>query len=199
VNCKGSHPSYSRTCPSWIREKEIQIIKTEKNISYPEARKLIISRTPKPDVSYAAATISKSVRDVGVQTNFTDTKNSKTIATEKETNDKHKSNPRKKNKNTTDTHNVNPQLFPNQEKIQNTNRNPENTPLPKKAKKVCPNTNTHKQLTAKDFLKNRPITQEPGDQTDDPLKVYISPEEDMLTDSMSGSDADAPDPDPDCF
>ena len=39
VNCKGDHPSYSRNCQKWIKEKEIQTIRTKQNITYPEAKK----------------------------------------------------------------------------------------------------------------------------------------------------------------
>ena len=30
VNCKGDHPAFSRLCPKWIFEKEIQVVKTTK-------------------------------------------------------------------------------------------------------------------------------------------------------------------------
>ncbi|CAN7938035.1 unnamed protein product, partial [Ixodes hexagonus] len=39
VNCQGTHPAYSRSCPLWKREKEILSLKVKENISYPEARK----------------------------------------------------------------------------------------------------------------------------------------------------------------
>ncbi|GFW27183.1 uncharacterized protein TNCV_94091 [Trichonephila clavipes] len=44
VNCSQPHPSDSKMCPKWKIEKQIQEIKTNKNISYPEARKLIVSQ-----------------------------------------------------------------------------------------------------------------------------------------------------------
>ncbi|GFV36064.1 hypothetical protein TNCV_345801 [Trichonephila clavipes] len=44
------HPSDSRFCPKWKIEKQIQEIKTNKNLSYPEARKLII---PQKTQTYA--------------------------------------------------------------------------------------------------------------------------------------------------
>ena len=40
-NCSGDHPAFSSSCPKWIQEKEICRVKTVRNISYPEARKLV--------------------------------------------------------------------------------------------------------------------------------------------------------------
>ncbi|GFW89347.1 RNA-directed DNA polymerase from mobile element jockey [Trichonephila clavipes] len=42
VNCSQYQPSDSKFCPKWKVEKQIQEIKTTKNISYLEARKSII-------------------------------------------------------------------------------------------------------------------------------------------------------------
>ncbi|GFU70758.1 uncharacterized protein TNCV_493211 [Trichonephila clavipes] len=53
VNCKGEHPAYSRACPTWRQEKEITTVKIKNKISYPEARRVVSSRTPVPGVSYA--------------------------------------------------------------------------------------------------------------------------------------------------
>ncbi|GBN65753.1 hypothetical protein AVEN_24892-1 [Araneus ventricosus] len=55
VNCKGEHSSFSRLCPKWQLEKEIISLKIKKGISYPEAKKLVQSRTPTPGISYASA------------------------------------------------------------------------------------------------------------------------------------------------
>ncbi|GFV29865.1 putative RNA-directed DNA polymerase from transposon BS [Trichonephila clavipes] len=41
VNCSQPHSSDSKQCPKWKAEKEIQATKTNRNISYLEARKLI--------------------------------------------------------------------------------------------------------------------------------------------------------------
>lgn len=38
INCKGNHPSYSRTCPNWTEEKEILTLKVRNNVTLPEAR-----------------------------------------------------------------------------------------------------------------------------------------------------------------
>ncbi|GFV94199.1 RNA-directed DNA polymerase from mobile element jockey [Trichonephila clavipes] len=55
VNCLQPHPSDSKICPKWKIEKQIQEIKTNKNISYPEARKLIV-----PQLSQTYAQAAKS-------------------------------------------------------------------------------------------------------------------------------------------
>ncbi|GFU00772.1 uncharacterized protein TNCV_4819221 [Trichonephila clavipes] len=41
VNCSQPHTSDSKLCSKWKAEKEIQAIKTNRNISYTEARKLV--------------------------------------------------------------------------------------------------------------------------------------------------------------
>ncbi|GFU54013.1 uncharacterized protein TNCV_246441 [Trichonephila clavipes] len=54
------HPSDSKLCPKWKIEKQIQKIKTTKNISYPEARKLIVPQLPQ---TYAQATKSSTLNN----------------------------------------------------------------------------------------------------------------------------------------
>ncbi|GBN86948.1 hypothetical protein AVEN_168615-1 [Araneus ventricosus] len=54
VNCKGAHTSFSRNCSTWKLEKEIITTKIKKQISYPEARKLVKSMTPPPGNSYVS-------------------------------------------------------------------------------------------------------------------------------------------------
>ncbi|XP_023228251.1 uncharacterized protein LOC111628656 [Centruroides sculpturatus] len=68
VNCKDAHPAYSRKCPSWQREKEIQGLKTINNISYSEARRMITLNTPVKQKTFAAAL--KSTKTCGVQTDI---------------------------------------------------------------------------------------------------------------------------------
>ena len=72
VNCKLEHPSYSKNCEKWKIEKEIQTIRTKQNISYPEARKIVESRTPTVGTSYAAITVlnanKKTYRTIETQT-----------------------------------------------------------------------------------------------------------------------------------
>ncbi|GFX48904.1 RNA-directed DNA polymerase from mobile element jockey [Trichonephila clavipes] len=55
INCSQPHSADSKLCPRWKTEKQIQEIKTNKNISYLEARKLI---PPQLSQTYALATIS---------------------------------------------------------------------------------------------------------------------------------------------
>ncbi|GFX14812.1 uncharacterized protein TNCV_1485551 [Trichonephila clavipes] len=52
VNCTQSHPSDSKLCQKWKLEKQIQEFKTNKNISYFEARRLIV---PQLTQTYAQA------------------------------------------------------------------------------------------------------------------------------------------------
>ncbi|GFT31781.1 uncharacterized protein TNCV_3075421 [Trichonephila clavipes] len=55
---KRSHPSDSKLCQKWKYEKQIQEIKTNKNVSYFEARKLIVPRLIQ---TYAQATKPSSI------------------------------------------------------------------------------------------------------------------------------------------
>ncbi|GBN27501.1 hypothetical protein AVEN_67559-1 [Araneus ventricosus] len=68
VNCKGEHTSFSRNCAAWKREKEIISTKIKKQISYPEARKLVNSQTPTPGNSYVSVA-KKSLSAPSVQQN----------------------------------------------------------------------------------------------------------------------------------
>ncbi|GBN01581.1 hypothetical protein AVEN_244661-1 [Araneus ventricosus] len=66
VNCKEEHTSFSRNCIAWKREKEIISTKIKKQISYPEARKLVNSQTPTPGNSYVSV-VKKSFSAPSVQ------------------------------------------------------------------------------------------------------------------------------------
>ncbi|GFW95663.1 hypothetical protein TNCV_18941 [Trichonephila clavipes] len=66
VNCKGDHSSFSRSCPTWILEKEITAVKIKNKLSYPEARRVVSSRTPVSGKSYASAT-SKTYVSTAIQ------------------------------------------------------------------------------------------------------------------------------------
>ncbi|GFW64606.1 uncharacterized protein TNCV_3514281 [Trichonephila clavipes] len=59
INCSQPHPSDSKICAKWKIEKQIQEIKT-KNISYPEARKLIV---PQLSQTYAQAAKSSTLNN----------------------------------------------------------------------------------------------------------------------------------------
>ncbi|GBN43431.1 hypothetical protein AVEN_119220-1 [Araneus ventricosus] len=54
-NCTGEHPAYFKSCPRYKHKKEIQTVKITKNISFPEARKIVNDRNPHPGLSYSAA------------------------------------------------------------------------------------------------------------------------------------------------
>jgi hypothetical protein len=47
VNCEGGHSSFSKDCPKWKEEKEIQRIRTTQNISFHQARQQV-APTPAP-------------------------------------------------------------------------------------------------------------------------------------------------------
>lgn len=56
ANCEGEHAAYSRSCPSWKREKEIITLKTIENISFKEARNRILVKSKfslKPNMNFA--------------------------------------------------------------------------------------------------------------------------------------------------
>ncbi|GFT84072.1 uncharacterized protein TNCV_1149511 [Trichonephila clavipes] len=76
VNCKGEHPAYSCSCPTWIKEKEITAIKIKEKISYPEALRVVLSRTPVSGKSYASAarkcTSDKATQFKGKEDNGSD-------------------------------------------------------------------------------------------------------------------------------
>ena len=44
-NCKGPHAVSAKNCPLWKKEKEIQRIRVEKHVSFPEARQLMRHRS----------------------------------------------------------------------------------------------------------------------------------------------------------
>ncbi|GFX96350.1 CCHC-type domain-containing protein [Trichonephila clavipes] len=49
LNCKGEHPAYSRPVLLGLSRKEITSVKIKDKISYPEARRVVLSRTPVSD------------------------------------------------------------------------------------------------------------------------------------------------------
>ena len=55
-NCDGDHPAFSRDCPHWKKEKEIQHVRVVNKMSFPDARKIVEARTATPGQSYAAVT-----------------------------------------------------------------------------------------------------------------------------------------------
>ena len=91
VNCQGNHTSNDKSCPKWKEEKEIQRIKTERGISYTEAKRQIdIFNSVKTTYAQAAAATKPVVKTVNVetQTEMTwpdDSKPPKKCAAEKQT------------------------------------------------------------------------------------------------------------------
>ncbi|GBN76896.1 hypothetical protein AVEN_11235-1 [Araneus ventricosus] len=71
-NCSGSHAAFSRSCPKWLTEKQIQATKVKQNISYAEARKIVVAQTPKLGVSYSSVLQQKA--DIGIQYDLDDLK-----------------------------------------------------------------------------------------------------------------------------
>ena len=59
VNCNGDHPSYARKCPTWEIEREIVKIKYTEDISFPEARRKLQSKSQNGP-SYANVTRGSS-------------------------------------------------------------------------------------------------------------------------------------------
>ena len=62
LNCKGDHCASSKSCPIWIQEKDIQRIKTERGLSYGDAKRLVTSSSPSS--SSAAPSYASAVKSV---------------------------------------------------------------------------------------------------------------------------------------
>ena len=87
INCKGGHSSSSKSCPCWLMEKAISRVRTERKISFHEARKIVEPsfKTKEKVQSYADA-VRRPVKmcSIEVQTDFpssADTTTSKVSAT----------------------------------------------------------------------------------------------------------------------
>ena len=57
LNWKGDHHASSQSCPVWIQEKEIHRVKTERCLSYGDARRLVVS-TPSSSSPAASSYVS---------------------------------------------------------------------------------------------------------------------------------------------
>ncbi|KAG1682981.1 RNA-directed DNA polymerase from mobile element jockey [Nymphon striatum] len=66
LNCKGNHPSFSRECPNFLLEKQVVSYKYNFNTTFPEARKIVLSRNSTK--SYAHVTASNAKKDASTQT-----------------------------------------------------------------------------------------------------------------------------------
>ena len=65
-NCNGPHASSAKDCPVW--QKEIQRVRAEKHISFPEARQLVEAKMP---TVVSAASTKKEIKTVECQTSLT--------------------------------------------------------------------------------------------------------------------------------
>ena len=71
VNCKGHHFAFSRECPRWKVEKQVQQVKVEKHLSFYEARKLVETSTPVAASKSYAAAVKVSTTSIATQTDLT--------------------------------------------------------------------------------------------------------------------------------
>ena len=65
VNCGESHTANSKECKVWLKEKEKLRVKFTRNISFPEARKIVESPIPVPGSSYASV-VKPTVKPVSL-------------------------------------------------------------------------------------------------------------------------------------
>ena len=74
-NCNGPHASSAKDCAVWQKEKEIQRVRVEKRISFPEARQLAEAKMPTAvsgGKTYAAAAFTRrEFKSVECQTSLT--------------------------------------------------------------------------------------------------------------------------------
>jgi hypothetical protein len=73
TNCAGPHPSYSKECPEWIKQRTVMQIKTERKISFSDAKQIYdiqshadagthSASSPGSGITYASACKSTSQR-----------------------------------------------------------------------------------------------------------------------------------------
>lgn len=65
INCSGNHSAFSKDCPKWLEEKEIQRVRVTENLSFPEARQRV-RPAPAPGTSYSS--VVKKMVPTGTQT-----------------------------------------------------------------------------------------------------------------------------------
>ena len=74
-NSNGPHASSAKDCPVWQKEKEIQRVRVEKRISFPEARQLVEAKMPTVIIGgktyAAAASTRRESKSVQCQTSLT--------------------------------------------------------------------------------------------------------------------------------
>ncbi|XP_067656448.1 uncharacterized protein [Haliotis asinina] len=74
VNCSGHHPAFSKQCPVFQKENDIVKMKTQRNITYYEARTIVEGNLPNINQSYSAAasqSLRKTTCSASCQTDFT--------------------------------------------------------------------------------------------------------------------------------
>ena len=74
INCKSNHCTYSRECPQWKLEKQVQQVRVQNWLSFPEARKLVETAAPKVvGKTYAAVAAAPKpiTKSVAVNTELT--------------------------------------------------------------------------------------------------------------------------------
>ena len=64
VNCKGKHAASDKICPIWLRESKITRLKYEKNISFKEARQLVMNTSAKTSYSSVVKHLNQSIKSV---------------------------------------------------------------------------------------------------------------------------------------
>ena len=82
-NCGGDHPSYSRSCPTYLKEQEVIAYKVKNHVSFPEARQEVNKRYVSSNTTYSSVTASQtnnskvqttnskpSVQQIFYQTNY---------------------------------------------------------------------------------------------------------------------------------
>ena len=71
ANCKGSHFAYSRECPKWKQQKQVQQVRVEKQVSFPEARRLVETMSGAVAGKSYATTVMVSTTNASVETDLT--------------------------------------------------------------------------------------------------------------------------------
>ena len=77
VNCKGNHSAFSRECPQWKKEQEIQRVRTHNNLTFPETRMRVEAAEYRPPTTRTFSQVvgqvaaAKNNRTIGVQTTIT--------------------------------------------------------------------------------------------------------------------------------
>ena len=63
VNCQENHPSVSKTCDRYVLEREILAVRSKEHITYPEAKRIVLSQCIRPGTTFASV-IKKSMSGI---------------------------------------------------------------------------------------------------------------------------------------